>query len=145
MFLIDTSVWIFALKKQYHPSIKERVEAVLTEGEVAINGIIELELLMGTKTAKEYTRLKSRLDGLHYIESSRSMWDNASKLAFKLRNGGINVPQIDILIAAAAIDEGAVLIHADSHFDLIAGYSGVKPGLKVESLISHVNRLSHKR
>jgi predicted nucleic acid-binding protein len=138
VFLIDTSVWIFALKKQFHPYIKERVERVLTESDVAINGIIELELLCGTKTDKEYSRLKSRLDGLYYIESNRSLWDNASRLAFELKHRGINIPQTDVMIAASAIDEGAVLIHADIHFDMIAGRAGLNLGLKVESLVSHV-------
>ena len=55
------------------------------------------------------------------------------------------IRQTDVLIAAAAIDEGAILIHADAHFDLIAGYAGLKPGLKVESLVSYVNKPSRKR
>jgi hypothetical protein len=36
--------------------------------DVAINGIIEFDFLKGTKTEREYERLKSRLDFLNYIE-----------------------------------------------------------------------------
>ena len=134
MVLIDTSVWIFALKKNFHPFVKDRIEKILIESDVAITGIIELELLGGAKTEKEYDRLKSRLDALYYIETTKSLWDSASRLAFDLKIKGVNVPYTDILIAASAIKEKAVLLHADSHFDTIAKHSE----LKVESLVSHL-------
>ena len=134
MVLIDTSVWIFALKKNFHPFVKDKIEKILVESNVAITGIIELELLGGAKTEKEYDRLKSRLDALYYIETTKSLWDSASRLAFDLKIKGVNVPYTDILIAASAIKEKAVLLHADSHFDTIAKHSE----LKVESLVSHL-------
>ena len=134
MILIDTSVWIFALKQNFHPLVKERVERILAESDVAINGIIELELLGGTRSEKEYRRLKNRLDSLYYIEASKSLWDSASKFAFDLKRQGISIPYIDIFIASSALKEKAVLLHADSHFDTIAGYSK----LKVESLVSRI-------
>ncbi len=138
MVLIDTSAWIFALKKNFNPSVKERVEQILVESDVGINGIIALELLGGAKTEKEYERLKSRLDALHYIETvetAKLLWDAASKLAFDLKRKGVNAPYTDILIAASAIQEKAILLHADSHFDAIAKHSG----LKVESLAAYIN------
>ncbi len=134
MVLIDTSAWIFALKKNFHPFVKEKIEEILMESDVAITGIIELELLGGARTEKEYDRLKSRLDALYYIETTKSLWDNASRLAFDLKTKGVNIPYTDILIAASAIKEKAVLLHADSHFDTIARYST----LKVKSLVSHL-------
>jgi predicted nucleic acid-binding protein len=134
MVLIDTSLWIFALKKNFHPFVKDKIEKILIESDVAITGIIELELLGGAKTEKEYDRLKSRLDALYYIETTKSLWDSASRLAFDLKIKGVNVPYTDILIAASAIKEKAVLLHADSHFDTIAKHSE----LKVESLVSHL-------
>lgn len=134
MFLIDTSVWIFALKKNFHPFIREKIDKILSESDVAINGIIELELLGGAKTEHEYNRLKSRLDALYYIEAGKSLWDLSSHLAFDLRKNGANVPYTDIFIAASAIQEKAILLHADSHFDTIAEHSS----LKVESLVSYV-------
>jgi len=134
MVLIDTSVWIFALKKNFHPFVKDKIEKILIESDVAIIGIIELELLGGAKTEKEYDRLKSRLDALYYIETTISLWGSASRLAFDLKIKGVNVPYTDILIAASAIKEKAVLLHADSHFDTIAKHSE----LKVESLLSYL-------
>jgi len=134
MVLIDTSAWVFALKKNFHPLVKERIEEILTESEVAITGIIELELLGGARTEKEYDRLKSRLDALSYIETTRALWDSASRLAFLLKQKGVAVPYTDILISASALQEKALLLHADAHFDAIARHAG----LKVESLVSMV-------
>ncbi len=134
MVLIDTSAWIFALKKNFHPSIKERIGQILTESDVAINGIIELELLGGAKTEKEYERLKA---GLMLFIISRLQNPSGmlhQKLAFDLKRKGVNTPYTDILIAASAIQEKAILLHADSHFDTIAKHSG----LKVESLAAYI-------
>lgn len=134
MVLIDTSAWIFALKKSFHPFVKERIEKILMESDVAINGMIEVELLGGVKTEKEFERLKSRLDALYYIETNRSLWDDASQLAFRLKRKGVHVPYADILIAASAMQEKAILVHADSHFDVVAKYSE----LKIESLLAYL-------
>ena len=134
MMLIDTSAWIFALKKSFHSFVKERIEKILMESDVAINGMIELELLGGFKTEKEYEMLKSRLDALYYIEIDRSFWDCASKLEIHLKRKGVHVPYADILIAASAMQEKAILVHTDAHFDAISKYSE----LKVESLLAHL-------
>ena len=131
MILIDTSVWLHALRKQFHPAVKERIYSILAESEVAIIGIIKLELLGGAKTEQEYKRIKSRLDALYFIESSEDLWDFSSLLAFKLRRKGITIPYTDIFIAASAVSAHAILVHADSHFEIIAHHTE----LKTESLL----------
>ena len=136
MVLIDTSAWLLALKKNFHPLIKERIEKLLAENDVAINGMIELELLGGAKSEKEYNRLFIRLDSLYHIEADRPLWNIASKLAFDLKRKGVTVPYTDIFIAASALKDNAILVHADSHFDLIANQSS----LKVESFVSLVKQ-----
>lgn len=135
MVLIDTSAWLFALRKNFHPVIKNRIEKLLVESDVSINGMIELELLGGTKSEKEFDRLKRRLEGLHYIEADRSLWEVSSRLAFDLKRKGLNLPYTDIFIAASALREKAILIHADSHFDLISKHSDVE----VESFVSLIS------
>jgi predicted nucleic acid-binding protein len=134
MVLIDTSAWLFALKKDFHPAIKERIGRLLAESDVAICGMIILELLGGTKSEKEYLRLKSRLDALFYIESDKRLWDLSSQLAFDLKRKGMSIPYADIVIAASALKERTILVHADSHFDSIARHTD----LRVESLVSLV-------
>jgi predicted nucleic acid-binding protein len=136
MILVDTSAWLFTLKKDFHPVIKERIEQLLVESEIAICGmialVIALELLGGTRSEKEYFRLKSRLDALHYIDTDKALWDLSSKLAFDLKRKEMSIPYSDIVIAASALKEKAILVHADSHFDSIADHTD----LRVESFIS---------
>jgi predicted nucleic acid-binding protein len=131
MILIDTSAWLFALKKDFHPAIKERIEQLLVESDIAICGMIALELLGGTKSEREYLRLKSRLDALYYVEADKVLWDLSSKLAFDLKRKGISIPYADIVIATCALKERAILLHADSHFDSISNHTD----LRVESFV----------
>ena len=124
---------VICLKKRLSPyNKKKRIEELLLESDVAINGMIELELLGGARSEKEYNRLKNRLEALYYVEADRPLWYLASKIAFDLKRKGMSIPYPDIFIAASALKEGIVLIHADSHFDLIAEHTD----LKEESLVS---------
>jgi predicted nucleic acid-binding protein len=135
-FLVDTSAWILALRKDFLPVVKDRIEHLLKENAIVTIGLVKLELLGGAKTEKEFQRLKSRLDALDTVECDLFLWQEAADLAFKLRRKGITVPYTDILIAAGALKIKATVIHIDAHFDLIH-----KPaGLKVESFVDAARR-----
>jgi len=120
LVLIDTSVWIFALGKNFLPQIKEKVEHLLRENAVCICAMIKLELLGGTKTKREFERLKARLSSLYEIEINNKVWQKAAEIAFFLRRRGVTVPYTDALIGACAFVEKKLLLHADEHFNLIA-------------------------
>ena len=135
LVLIDTSVWILALRESPSPAVKDEVEHLLAEDRVAIAPMIRLELLGGTKSLSEFNRLKSRLDALHQIPTNEANWALATQLSFKLRQQGKAIPHTDILIGAAAILAGCLLLHVDRHFDLMAEHTD----LNVRSLVS-VNR-----
>jgi predicted nucleic acid-binding protein len=117
-YLIDTSVWIFALRTKYVPKIKSYVERLLDEDKVVINPIIKLELLAGTKTRNEFARLKLRLDALQEISIDQEIWEESQKIAFDLRKKGIKIPNIDIIILSCAKIHKITLVHRDKHFDL---------------------------
>jgi len=134
MVLVDTSAWIFALKKNPFLPLKNRIDLLLREDLVVSFGMIKLELLGGTKTKKEFNRSKSRLEAFYEISTDAILWGVASQLAFKLHRKGLTIPYTDILIACAALESKAVLLHADAHFDLLAKHTE----LKVESFLSLV-------
>ena len=136
MVLVDTSAWIFALKKNFLLPLKEKIDFLLRDGLILTFGMIKLELLGGTKSEKEFARLKNRLDALYEIPADQSLWDEASELAFMLHRKGITVPYTDILIASAALYSKTTLLHADIHFDLIAKHTE----LKVESFLSLIQK-----
>lgn len=136
LVLIDTSVWILALRKSSLPMIRDEVGHLLAENRVAIVPMIRLELLGGTKSISEFHRLKGRLDALHQIPMSEGNWETAAQLSFELRQRGKVIPYTDILIGSAAILADALLLHADKHFDLMAEDTD----LNVKSLVSVVRR-----
>ncbi len=131
LVLIDTSVWILALRKPPAPAIRGEVARLLAENRVAISPMIRLELLGGTRSASEFERLKSRLSALHEIPADEANWELATRLSFELRRQGRVVPYTDVLIAAAAIVGRCLLLHADRHFDMMAEVTD----LKVRSLV----------
>lgn len=133
-FLVDTSAWIFALKSEGIPEIRDRIDQIISDEEILTTGIIKLELLSGAKTEKEFDRLKKNLDALDMVETDDRLWESAYKLVFKLRRQGITVPHTDILIAACGFAAKATIVHADAHFDMI----GSKSNLKTENLLHFV-------
>ncbi len=133
-FLVDTSAWIFALKSEGAQEIRDRIGQIISDEELFTTGIIKLELLSGTKTQKEFDRLKKYLDALDMVETDDRLWESAYKLAFKLLRHGITVPNTDILIAACGFVAKATIVHADAHFEMI----GSKSNLKTENLVHFV-------
>ena len=138
LVLIDTSVWILALRKSPLLVVRDEVEHLLAENRVAIVPIIRLELLGGTKSLDEFNRLKTRLEALHQIPTDEANWEAAAELSFKLRQLGKVIPYTDILIGSAAILSNSLLLHADRHFDLMAE----DIDLNVKSLVSVVKKVT---
>ena len=134
MILVDTSAWIFALRKNPFAKLKSRISHLLEMDDIITLGMIKLELLGGTKTKEEFDRLKTRLDALYEISTAAKLWSFAAQMAFDLQRKGLTIPYTDILIASAAIQSEAIILHADSHYDLIAGQTE----LKVESYVTQV-------
>ena len=137
LFLVDTSVWILTLRKDFLPEAKDRIAYLLKENAIITVGMIKLELLGGTREEKEFQRLKIRLDALEMVETNTSLWERAYDLAYSLRRKGITIPYTDILIAASALMVDATIVHADSHFDLIAHHCDAK----VESFVDATKHL----
>jgi len=135
VFLIDTSAWLLALRKDFIPEVKELIDRLLRDGVVITTGIIKLEIIGSAGTQDEFQRLKSRFNALDDIRTDDSIWQKACELGFELRRKGIKVPHTDILIAACALQSESVIVHADTHFDLMARHAGIK----VESLV-HIVR-----
>ena len=129
--LVDTSAWLYALRRDFLPAVKDRIDHLLQEDVVVTTGIVKLEILGGTKNEDEFNRLKSRLDSLDSIHTDELLWELACKLGFDLKRKGVTVPYTDILIASCALQAHCTIVHADAHFDLIAAHVP----LKVESFV----------
>lgn len=129
IYLIDSSIWILSYRRQPPESIARRVETLVRGKLAARNPVVEMELLVGCRTRDEFDLVRSNLSGVRELEVLRSTWDLATELGYSLRRNGIATSVPDLLIAASAVEHGAVLVHADDDFDMIAQHSD----LRVES------------
>ena len=91
-----------------------------------MSGPVLVELIQGTRTAEEKETIKTLIRGIHWLLVSDDHWHKASEMAFDLRRKGITSSAIDTLIAILAIEYQCILLHKDSHFDLIARNSSLK-------------------
>ena len=119
MYLIDSSVWIPALRKDGPPSIQEEIRKWIKDNVVSTNGIVRIELMGGCRTDEQLTALQERLRGLYSITIAEEHFAEAGVMHFKLRRQGITVAVTDLLIAASARSADHTLVHADSDFETI--------------------------
>ncbi len=134
--LIDTSAWLWVLRRHPVQAIRQRIDDLLAAREVASTGMIHLELLSGTRTPDEWDDLAADLAVLRQLHPRAGTWLRAARLAFDLRRQGITLPNADILIAAVALENNVTLLHADVHFDRIAEHTE----LRVESYVRDIER-----
>lgn len=116
--LIDTSAWITSFRDAGSETA-QRVRQAIEYQLAATCGVIRAELLCGTRTENEYVRMNLRLDILRQIPITEACWRRAAWLGFRLKRKGQTVPLSDLVIAAAAQEVGAELVHCDAHFHMI--------------------------
>ena len=116
MKLIDSSAWIEYYRKDGSKDYKEWVFDAVQNNDAAVNCIIQLEILVFTKTQSEYND----------ILSDFSAFQMASEIGYDLRRRGITIPVSDLVIAASAVVFNSELIHFDKHYKYIAEYYPLK-------------------
>ncbi len=113
--VIDTSAW----NRQSRPSIRERWKATARAGRLVSCPAAALEILGSTRGEHEFAALDAALNALPQAPINSSVCQAALCAAGELK-GSRRVPAIDYLIAAAAVERGFGVLHADRHFDLLA-------------------------
>jgi len=126
VYLIDTSAWILVLRPNAPEKAKTLVDELLAADRAATTDVIFLELLAGSKTEGEFQELRQDLEAVIYFPITPELWINAARLYFALRKKGITVPTMDVLIATTALENGAGVVHADKHFEMISSHTGLK-------------------
>jgi len=80
-YLIDTSVWIDYFRDS-DKALNDFIDRLIDEDVVYTNGIIKTELLIGTKTPKEYDLTKNNLDCLYTIDLDNQFLMRCPKSVF---------------------------------------------------------------
>ncbi len=130
MVLVDSSAWIESLRRNGDMRVKLAIEGLLDAYEAQWCTPVRLEVLGGARK-EERTRLGLHFSVIPYRPCREDDWERAVALAWRLREKGLTVPWLDVLIAAIAIHDGVRLYAIDAHFPEIARHSGLllyRPG-----------------
>ena len=123
--MVDTNVYIDLLRsKQDAVDILYRWAG---DRDLAVCGMIRLEVLRGVKSPKLLTKLSAFMDVMCNVPSNFSLWSAATDLAWKLDRAGITIPGPDVVIAASAMRLGAAVMTSDAHFSQVEGLRVITP------------------
>ena len=125
IILADTTVWIHFLRGS-GIQFQERLVPLIMADRLATTPLIILEILVGAKSGKDYDKLSKDMAALRCFDVSAKLWQRAGKLGYTLRHNGLSVPLTDTLIAAAALENNAILLHDDRHYEMIASITPLK-------------------
>lgn len=123
--LVDSSAWIEYFRRG-RDTISDLVDGLLRNGEVAICGMVELEILQGLR-APEREKVSELFSALTYLETRRGDYIHAGERLGDLRRQGVTIPSADALIGALCIRHNVPLLTSDKHFDYLPEVERVPP------------------
>lgn len=127
--LPDSSVWIDAGRGASTSATRFIAQRDENE-ELATTGIIFQEVLQGIRNDAKYEQMRARLWGTLILEPRElSTYEIAAQLHRRARQQGLTIRKPnDCLIAALALEHGALLVHNDKDFMALAQ---VEPALLI--------------
>ena len=124
MVLVDSSAWIESLRRTGRIEVKLAIEGLLEVYEAQWCSPVRLEVLGGARP-EERRRLGHHFSIIPYRVCTEKDWERAVALAWLLRDKGLNIPWLDVLIAAISIHDNVRLYTTDAHFAKIAPLTGL--------------------
>lgn len=119
IFLVDTSVWSLAFRRDAEssaPVVAVLRAALVSATQVVTAGIIVQELLQGFSGPKDRAALIERLSALLFLEPTRDDYVEAAEVHNSCRRRGVQVGTIDALLIALAIRHEATILSTDPDF-----------------------------
>jgi predicted nucleic acid-binding protein len=129
MLLVDSSVWINRARG-IETDATRFVDLRDGQEELAVTGIVVQEVLQGARSDTGFEALRSMLTAMPLLEPREfSTYEIAALLYRRARAAGSTIRKSsDCLIAAIALEHGALLVHNDRDFLALAQ---VEPALLV--------------
>jgi predicted nucleic acid-binding protein len=121
MLLVDSSVWINrSLGVETHGT--RFVDERDGQEEIAVTGVIYQEVLQGARSDRGFEALRDMLSTMVLLEPRElSTYEIAAILYRRARLAGYTIRKPnDCLIAAVALEHGALLVHNDRDFISLA-------------------------
>lgn len=122
LYLVDKS----AFEQQRHSvAADETLRALATENRLATCEIVALELLYSARGVADYEQKWVDLQALPWLHVTQAVMTRAVTTQRLLAaRGQHRRPLPDLIIAAAAAEHDATVLHYDNDFDLIAAVTG---------------------
>lgn len=119
MIVVDTSVWIVALRS---PRARESLmlKSLLDADEVALAVPVRTELLMGARQA-DRKALERGLKGLPLLYPGDETWKTIDRWTERASRGGHTFAIGDLLIGALAAEIGGLVWSLDADFTRMEG------------------------
>ena len=128
MILVDTSILIDYFRGFENKAILSFNTILERSLPFGINHHIYLEVLQGSRTDKDYKRLKKYLDTqvFYELKNGKDSFAEAAQMYLKLRKNGVTVSTIDCIIARVALENDLFLLHNDKDFTRISRHFPLK-------------------
>jgi predicted nucleic acid-binding protein len=107
MYLVDTAIWIHALRPDGHQGIRARFGPLVIAGQAA-------------------TALLGRLEAIRRLPLAEDTWQHAWDNAAALRQRGVTVTAGDCLVATLALDHDVPLVHCARDFEAMKPVLGLR-------------------
>jgi predicted nucleic acid-binding protein len=122
LVVFDTSAWN---RQRATDDVSARWRKTLADGVLTVCPVVALELLASARDEPAFRRLDAALASLPQAPVTRA--GCAAALAASRELGGTRrLPAADYLIAAAAAERGAAVLHYDRHFEPLCQALGVE-------------------
>lgn len=115
MIVVDTSVWVAALRNREHP-VAPVLRQLLDADEVALPAPVRMELLAGA-ARKDRGTLARALTALPVLMPTEETWIAAERWIVPAADQGERFAVADLVIAALADDIQALVWSLDSDFE----------------------------
>ena len=120
-YLADKS----ALARMRVPAVQARLKPLMEEGLVGTCALVDLEVLYSSRNLRTYEEVRQERLGFDAAPLTPEVMESAIDLQHALaRRGQHRVPIPDLIISAAALRAGMVVLHYDADFERIAAVGG---------------------
>jgi hypothetical protein len=124
MVLVDSSVWIEALRRTGRLDVKVALESLLEEYEATWCGPVKMEVLGGARP-QDRKKLEAWFSCIPYRVVTEAAWDIAKEKYWRLRDAGHTLPWADVLIGSLAHTWGCRVYSIDRHFQIMHEVIGI--------------------
>ena len=105
------------------------MQELLADDRVAICGPVVFEIRRGLRPKEQKTVLPL-FEALHFLPFAEEDWAAAGSLDVTLRQKGLTLPAMDLLIATLCQRHQVTLLTLDQHFSMVPKLKALFPGVE---------------